>query len=47
MCDKPDTSATIVPIFALEKAKITKNVLDKKVPAANTSIAAAFTLQFL
>lgn len=47
MCDKPDTPAAAIPIFAIEKAKITKDILDEKALAASTSIAATSILQFL
>ncbi len=30
MCDQPETPAVAAPAFAIEKAKIVKDVLDKK-----------------
>ena len=42
--NQPNTPAVTVPLFAIEKVKTTKNLLDKKALAASASATAAPTL---
>lgn len=46
MCHKPDTPTATTPVFTIEKAKMAKDALDKKVSATNTPTTANPTLQF-
>lgn len=44
MCDQPDIPVATASVFVIKKAKIAKDVLDKKALAAGTATPA---LQFL
>ena len=44
MCDQPDIPTAAAPMFAIKKAKMAQDVLDKKAIAADT---AAYALRFL